>query len=121
MAGSEDQLALNQIIRDRQRLICSGWIDRLFEILSEAGMIDLPEDYQIRFPVQEAATEKQKAENGDMKASSIQKIIQAASQPAGDGLDIKSAFSACGLADVDIEEVDLDDIDDEMDSDLDGE
>lgn len=116
LAGSEDQLAFNQIIRDRQRLICSTWVCRLLEILSQSGMIiDLPEGYEIRFPVQEAATDKQKAENGDIKASAIQKIIQAASQPAGNAIDLESAFAACGLEDVEIDDIDLDDIDDEMD------
>ena len=107
LAGSEDQLAYNQLIKDRQRLVCSGWIYRLFDILQEAGMLkQLPEGYEKRFPVQEAATEKQKAENGSKKADTVLKLTQAKTQPGGDGLDMGSAFAACGLEDIDVEEPD---------------
>lgn len=111
LAGSEDQLAYNQLIKDRQRLVCSFWIVRLFEILQAAGMLkDLPETYDIRFPVQEAATEKQKAENGSKKADTVLKLVQAKTQPGGDGLDLKDAFAACGLEDIKVEEPEIDDL-----------
>ena len=111
LAGSEDQLAVNQITRDRQRTVCAPWVCRLFEILQQAGMLKaLPEDYEIRFPVQEAATEKQKADNGDKKAATILKIVQAKSQLGGEGIDLKSAFTACGAEDVTVEEPEIDDL-----------
>jgi len=112
LAGSEDQLAVNQITRDRQRGPCTGWLVRLFEILQQAGMLkDLPEGYEIRFPVQEAATEKQKAENGSKKADTVLKLSQAKTQPGGDGIDLNSAFAACGLEDIEVEEPEIDDLD----------
>ena len=55
-----------------------------------------------------AKTEKQKAENGSKKADSILKVSQAKSMIGGDNLDIKSAYAACGLEDVEIEEPDDD-------------
>ncbi len=111
LAGSEDQLAVNQITRDRQRGPCTGWLDRFFEILQAAGMLkNLPEGYEIRFPVQEAATEKQKAENGSKKADTVLKLVQAKTQPGGDGLDLKDSFAACVLEDIKIYEPDPDDL-----------
>ena len=121
LAGSEDQLALNQIIRDRQRLICSQWIDRLFEILGAAGMMDLPEDYEVRFPVQEASTESQKAETGVKKADALQKVMSSVSGIGGEAIDLPSALASCGLEDIEVDEVSLDDIDRDIDKDLDGE
>ena len=100
LAGSEDQLAYNQIVRDRQRLVCSEWICRLFEILSSAGMLTLPGSYKIKFPVQEAATESQKVEIGDKRAATILKISQAKTQPGGDEIDFDKALTACGIDDV---------------------
>lgn len=111
LAGSEDQLAVNQITRDRQRGPCTGWLDRFFEILQAAGMLkNLPEGYEIRFPVQEAATELQKAENGSKKADTVLKLVQARTQPGGDGLDLKDAFAVCGLEDIKVDEPEIDDL-----------
>ena len=69
----------------------------------------MPEGYEIRFPVQEAATASQKAENGSKKADTVLKLVQSKTQPGGDGLDLESAFAACGLEDIEVEEPELDD------------
>lgn len=121
LAGSEDQLALNQIIKDRQNLICSGWVIRLFEILEQAGMLSLPEDYQIRFPVQEAATEEQKGRNGDIKATTLQKVVAALDSPAGNSIDMGSALAACNLEEIEFTDIDFDLEEAEEVQDLEGE
>lgn len=115
LAGSEDQLAYDQIIMDRQNLVCSGWVSVALEVLERAGMIELPEDYEIRFPIKQASTEKEKAEIGNKKADTIQKLASAKSSAGGDGIDIVSAFAECGLKDVEVEDVDIDDIDESID------
>jgi hypothetical protein len=100
LAGSEDQLARNQVINDRQFTFCVGRVERLFEILESAQMLELPENYEIKFPVQEAATDKERIENGNKKADTILKITQAKTQPGGDDLDTEKALQACGVDDV---------------------
>lgn len=111
LAGSEDQLAYNQLIKDRQRLVCTPWLVRFFDILQAAGMLsELPEKYDVRFPVQEAATSSQKAETGNKVADTILKVVSAKSQIGGDGLDLDSAFAEVGLEAVKIEEPDIDDL-----------
>lgn len=111
LAGSEDQLAYNQLTKDRQHLVCTPWLVRLFDILQAAGMLsNLPKTYEIRFPVQEAATASQRAETGNKVADTILKLASAKTQPGGDGLDLKSAYAEVGLEGVKIEEPAIDDL-----------
>lgn len=115
LAGSEDQLAVNQITADRQRQVCAMWIYRLFDILGEAGMMTkLPESYEVRFPVQEAATEIQKVEIGNKKADTISKLASAASSIGGEAIDLESALIECGIESVDVETVDIDEPEDDI-------
>jgi hypothetical protein len=104
LAGSEDQLAYNQIIRDRQRVECSLWVCRLLEILYTAGMIDLPENYEVRFPQQEAATEKEQAEINNKNADTLQKVTSAVSSVGGDAIDLQSALEVVGMGEIEIDE-----------------
>lgn len=97
LAGSEDQLAFNAIIADRQRLICAGWVRNLFWILEQCGLIKLPEDYDIRFPVQQAVTEKQEVENNYKRAQTIDLVVRAASSPGGDDIDVVDTLKSLGI------------------------
>tara|TARA_R110002020_G_scaffold473277_1_gene702334 strand:+ start:364 stop:1782 length:1419 start_codon:yes stop_codon:yes gene_type:complete len=123
LAGSEDQLAFNAIIKDRQSLICSHWIYRLFEILIQAGMLPkLPDSYEVRFEVQQASTDREKSENADRYAAALLKLTQAKSQPGGDEINLESAVSALGIEGIEFEEVDAseeDDLDESLQDDLD--
>lgn len=104
LAGSEDQASLNQIIKDRQDGPCTDWINRFMEILTEAGMISLPDGYEIRFPLQEATTEDQKAKTGLAKAQTLQAVATAKSSIGGDAIDMETALEACGLEDIEVDE-----------------
>lgn len=97
LAGSEDQLAFNAIIADRQRLICSGWVKNLFWILEQCGLIELPKDYDIRFPVQQAVTEAQEVENNHKRAQTIDLVVRAASSPGGDDIDVAGTLKTLGI------------------------
>ncbi len=100
LAGSEDQLALNAIISDRQETVCTNWVVNLFEILAMAGMVEWKDTYDVRFPKQEAVTEMQQVEVDDKKSMTMLRIAQAASQVGGDEIDVRSAFDELGLKDV---------------------
>jgi hypothetical protein len=116
LAGSEDQLAYNQIVRDRQNVKCSEWADGVLTILANAGMLDLPEGYEIRFPPQESATEKEIAEVGNKKANTLKLVMDSASTPAGDGINVESALNEMGLKEVEYDESAIDELDREIDA-----
>lgn len=117
LAGSEDQLAYNQLVNDRQHGPCLGWVVDLLEMLENAGMLKLPETYDIRFPPQDAATESQQVEIDNKKATTFNTIMQGASTMAGSGAKVTDALAAVGLSDIDYEEVDLEEIDDDLEDD----
>ena len=114
LAGSEDQLAVNQVTRDRQRVFCSPIVVKLFIMLEKSGMLTLPDTFDIRFPFQEAATEAQKVDNNNKKAQTIETIMKAKTSMGGEGLDVKSALAACELTDVEYDEDAIDDLREEM-------
>lgn len=103
LAGSEDQLSYNALISGRQFVFCGPVIVfGALQILQNAGMIDLPEDYDIRFPVQQAVTEAQESEINNKKADTISKIVSSASLPGGDEIDVEKTLAGLGI-DVEIE------------------
>lgn len=108
MAGSEDKLAYNVLVDDRQDSFCRDIADNILEILNNSGAIDLPKDYYIDFPKQDATTEAEQVDLGFKKAQTIKTLLEAASAPAGDGLDIESAFTECYLQGVEVDDVDID-------------
>lgn len=112
LAGSEDQLALNAIISDRQNIVCSPWVVRLFEILAMAKMIEWDDNWAIEFPKQSTTTEQQQADLDNKKADTLLKVTQAKSQIGGDEIDVKSALDFLGLGEIGIDIIsDDDDID----------
>lgn len=103
LAGSEDQLAYNGLVSDRQNIFCSPLLVRLFEILQMAGMVkDLPKTYVPRFPLQTVVSETQEVISNDLRASALQKVA-AAIQASGGSIDAKSALEAVGLGDIKID------------------
>ncbi|MCK5614662.1 DUF1073 domain-containing protein [Candidatus Pacearchaeota archaeon] len=105
LAGSEDQLAYNQIIADRQRLFCAEVVTGALEIIQAAGIIKLPDDFVIEFPVQKAVTELQKADIGSKRADAMTKVSAARSSIGGMAIDLRSSLDAVGLQDVKIDEL----------------
>lgn len=100
LAGSEDQLAVNAIIQDRQALVCSSWVVRLFEILAMAKMIEWKDSYEIVFPKQDALTQEQEANINNKRADTIAKIAQAKNGVGGDELNLESTLNAVGISEV---------------------
>jgi hypothetical protein len=97
LAGSEDRIAVNAIISDRQRVFCSLVAKGALQILEGAGMIDLPEQYSIRWPIEEAHNEIEQSEIADKKAGAIEKLSRAKTQPGGDDIDLAETASALGV------------------------
>lgn len=83
LAGNEDKDSYNNLIDERQKLWCYNWLERLFEILNETGLIILPDNLDIKFPVNEAMNEKQKSEVVKNKAVAVKDISIALTEPGG--------------------------------------
>lgn len=120
LAGSEDQLAVNQITADRQRVVCSVWAMAVLEIFERAGMLKIDPSWSVVFRQQRAATEIQQADIDNKKADTLSKITAAKTSMGGDGLDIESALDELGLGNIKVDADALmaledDDLDDEID------
>lgn len=103
LAGSEDQISYNALIAGRQFSFCGPVIVvGVLEILANVGMIKLPEDYDVRFPVQQAVTEQQQAEISNKKADTISKVVGASNTPGGDEIDAVATLKTLGI-DVEID------------------
>lgn len=97
LAGSEDQLAYNSLIADRQKQICTPWVRDLFNILKQCGLIELPDGYDIRYPTQRAVTEIQEVEIAHKKAQTVDLIVKAKTQPGGDDIDVIGTLRGLGI------------------------
>lgn len=101
LAGSEDQMAYNQLIADRQRQKCATWAWGVLKILDEAGMIALDPKWKLIFTQQKPATEQQQVSMDLQRADTLLKVTTAKSSIGGEGLDVESALSSVGLGDID--------------------
>lgn len=107
MAGAEDQIAYNNLIGDRQRIFCAAQVRAVLRLLDKAGMIKFDPLWSVAFPQQQASTEMQQAKIDAEKGTTLQKIMQAASTPAGQSLDVESALQSLNLEDIEVEDIDL--------------
>lgn len=98
LAGSEDQLAYNHLVGDRQRVFCRPTVEGVLQILSAAGMVEYDPKWTVVFPPQQASTEGQQADVDDKRASALEKATRALSTPAGDELDTESVLQELGLS-----------------------
>lgn len=104
LAGSEDQLAYNHIVADRQRLVCAGWVFAALDVLQAAGIVQLDPTWHVIFPPQQASTEAQQAEIDAKRATTLQAVLTACSTAAGGMVDLASALEAAGLSDVEVDD-----------------
>jgi len=76
-AGNEDKAAYNAVIYDRQNSFCVPVVTRLLEILSEANLLDIPEEAKIVFPISSALNETEEADIILKKSQALQNTAQA--------------------------------------------
>lgn len=77
LAGNEDKESYNAIVSDRQNQLCTNWFCGALDVLANAGMIDLPDDFTIEWPLVETLSEAQKAEVVQKRADALQKVSNA--------------------------------------------
>jgi len=109
VVGHEDKASWNSLVHDRQDHECSVYLSRALTIMSEAGLLDFPEDAEIEWEPVSALTETDEAEIMDKKSSAFQKTIAALSTLKGTELDAKEIMEQIGFKDI---EFDLEDLDD---------
>lgn len=120
VTGSEDKAALNGVIMDRQDQECSLWLFNGLEAMAESGLLDLPDECEIVWPVQSSLSEKESSESSKNKAEAFKSVADGLSTIGGDEVVAKSVFKAVGLEDIDVQEVDLSG-DEKLDKDLNNE
>lgn len=97
LAGSEDQLALNQIIADRQRAHCAPKAMEVLQVLAAAGVLQVDETWSVVFPQQQATTQKEQSEIDERRANVLDAITRAKSAIGGDEIDLASALEEFNL------------------------
>lgn len=81
--GNEDKAAYNQIILDRQELICTDWLKQVLNILAMAGYFnELPLEAVVVWPVNESLNELQQSETRRNNAQGIA-LLSSASNDMG--------------------------------------
>jgi hypothetical protein len=86
-SGNEDKQSFNTIVSDRQGQICEPWLNNVLEILDDAEMIELPDNYSITWPLDESTSEKEKSEVMLNKARALELLSKALAGPMGGGLE----------------------------------
>lgn len=104
LAGSEDKLAYNGIVADRQLFFCTPVTKGVLEILDMSGVISLPDEYYIWWPRQRATTETEEADIGLKRAQTLQSVVTALGSIGGDNVDAQSAMDAVNLSDIDVDD-----------------
>ncbi len=102
LAGSEDRVAMNSLVAARQESFGYRVVLEILERFRIAGMLNLPDYYDIRFPNQEESSEDQKVANNQKRADTFQKVA-ATIQALGGAPDITSTFAYFGFEDIDID------------------
>ena len=88
LAGNEDKESYNQLISDRQNLLCGGWLNGVLEILENAGMLDVPDKAIINWPVATALNERDVAEIRMKEGEAFSNVMTGLSTPAGAHLEV---------------------------------
>ncbi len=104
LAGSEDRLTRNAIVNDRQSQICDPWVRRVMSILDESGMIDLPDEYGIEWPMDDPLNAIDEAKVQNTQAQTLKTLTDAASTIGGDSIDLDSALDYFGLGEIDTDD-----------------
>ena len=106
VTGSEDKASWNALVSDRQEQECTPWLTNVLKILQEAGMLTLPEEFDIFWPVQHALSEKEAGEAARDKASAFKDVIEALSSIGADEMQVRSVLDAMGFEDIETIEFD---------------
>ncbi len=114
VTGSEDKATWNALVNDRQDQECTTYLLDALAIMDEAGILDLPEESEVEWPVQTSLSEKESSESMKNKAEAFKSTTEGLSTIGADEVVAESVFKAVGL-DIEIDDIDLSDNDNDLD------
>lgn len=114
LTGSEDKATWNALVLDRQDQECTTYLLDALAIMDEAGIIELPEEAEIKWPVNPSLNETEASQSTKNKADAFKSATEGLSTIGADEVVAESVFKAIGL-DIEIDEIDLSDNDDDLD------
>lgn len=83
-AGSEDKLAYNQLISERQEQECEPWLYRVLEILSQANLFpEIPEEAEFKWTVPQALSSREESEIAEIDSRTLVNISSATGAMGG--------------------------------------
>jgi len=100
MAGSNDKAAWNSLVADRQESFCTQTLLDTLKIFDQAGMINLPQNVVVEWPVAPAPNAKEQSEVTRNDAQALSALLSGLSTPAGDEIEIESVLQQFGFDDV---------------------
>ena len=112
LAGSEDKASFNQLVSDRQNLVCQEWVERVFEILQLASLVDYQPDYRISWLAIEALDAFEQSKVAQNNSTAFKNVTEALSSIVLDGnVDANKVYAeVLGLElDFEIDDEDLGD------------
>ena len=107
VTGSEDKATWNALVNDRQDQECTLWLLDSLEIMNEAGILDLPDDADVVWPVQTSLSEKEASETSKNKADAFKAATEGLATIGGDEVVAESVFKEIGLDGIEIDDIDL--------------
>ena len=114
LVGSEDKATWNALVLDRQDQECTIYLLDALAIMAEAGILELPEDAEVEWPVQSSLSEKESSESAKNKAEAFKAITEGLTNIGGDEVVAKSAFKEVGLEGIETDDIDLSQGDDNL-------
>jgi hypothetical protein len=118
LIGSEDKATWNALVKDRQDQECTIYLLDALAIMAGAGIIELPEDAEVEWPVQPSLNEKEASESTKNKAEAFKAVTEGLTNIGGDEVAAKSAFKEVGLEGIEIDDIDLSQGDDNLDKNI---
>lgn len=104
LVGAEDRATWNSLIADRQLAFCSPRLLDALGVLAEAGMLELPDDARVVWPVNPVLNETEQAEVTSKRATAVNQVAAAVSTIGGDDIQLGSALEAIGLGNIELNE-----------------
>lgn len=102
--GAEDRASWNTLIADRQLQECTSWLLRALGVFNDAGMLELPDDARVKWPVNPVLNESEQADVTEKRAGAVKSVADAVSTVGGSEIVIESALREIGLEDIELEE-----------------
>lgn len=107
VTGSEDKATWNALVNDRQEQECTPWLLDALSIMSEAGILELPDNAEVVWPAQSSLSEKEASESMEKKAGAFEKVMNGLGTVGGDEMLAETVLKEVGFDKIKIDDIDL--------------